>query len=118
MKRSDNAFKLELFCDKLDGNEPAPDWRSRRREIWHQFNTTWLGLLTKQMDLSQQERSGYGTPTSRSRISRATLSVIGFEMRSLADKIKDFGLIDYEQGFNERRITEGKFEAQFQHIKV
>lgn len=61
------------------------------------------------MDLSQQERSGYPIQAPRSRISRTQLNILGFEMRALADRIKDLGLIDYEQGFNERRITEGMF---------
>ena len=65
------------------------------------------------MDLSQQEQRGYPLQPSQSRIGRNHLNVIGFEVRALADKIKDLGLIDYEQGFNERRITEGESQVTF-----
>ncbi|KAL9088633.1 MAG: hypothetical protein Q9159_002968 [Coniocarpon cinnabarinum] len=101
-----NARDLRLYNDKVDGQEPGPNWRSKRREIWHLLNIAWLGLLTKQMDLSQHERNGYPPQHPQARIARTNLSVIGFEMRSLVDKIKDLGLVDYEQGFNEWRITE------------
>lgn len=59
------------------------------------------------MQFCQQEKStGFPIQPPRSRISRDSLGRIGLQLRTLADMIYDQGLVDYEQGFDEDRISE------------
>ena len=64
-------------------------------------------MLNRQLAFCQEEKTtGYPIQGPRSRISRDSLARIGLQLRTLADMIYEQGLVDYEQGFDEDRISE------------
>lgn len=61
------------------------------------------------MFCEQERTTGVPVQPPRSRISRDSLARIGLQLRTLADMIHEQGLVDYEQGFDEDRISEREY---------
>ncbi|CAM1508449.1 Fc.00g052970.m01.CDS01 [Cosmosporella sp. VM-42] len=73
-----------------------------RIKLWNDFNYAWLALGQKQRELMES-----GQPPSRSQglMSRGTIKKMGNELIRLCDGIERHGLVDYQYGVWEERIT-------------
>ncbi|KAI1433514.1 hypothetical protein GGR50DRAFT_498911 [Xylaria sp. CBS 124048] len=77
-----------------------------RIRLFRDFNHAWLGLGQKQKDLYQSVyQSNVPLQRHQTLISRAGLKELGDELIRMCDRIERFGLVDYEYGVWERKIT-------------
>lgn len=88
--------------------------RTGRLRLWHNFNNTWLAVLTKQKDVSDEILKAMvsGTSTAAPQIvliSTQTLQRLGDELIPLCNGVDEWGLVDYEMGVWEEQIIDSKF---------
>ncbi|KAF5027319.1 hypothetical protein F66182_563 [Fusarium sp. NRRL 66182] len=95
------SWLLSQVAD-LGLNLDDPNLHADRIQLWDDFNHAWLGLGQRQIDLmtSPQQIS-----RSQSLVSKAMIKKMGNELIRLCDGIERHGLVDYQYGVWEERIT-------------
>ena len=74
-----------------------------RKLLWDEFNTAWLGIFQKQIEIIE---SGQQIPGA-TLITRSDIQSMADELIRLNDSIEGHGLVDYQYGVAEERIIEG-----------
>ncbi|WZH50365.1 hypothetical protein QYS62_011609 [Fusarium acuminatum] len=89
---------------KLGLNIDDTNLHADRIQLWNDLNYAWLGLGQRQIELmvSNQQLS-----TSQSLVSKVMVREMGNELIRLCDGIERHGLVDYQYGVHEDRITAG-----------
>lgn len=85
--------------------------KESRLKLWHNFNNSWLAVLTKQKDDSDDVLAAYdgGSGASvpqRDLISSDILQKLGDDLLNLCNGIDEWGLVDYEMGVWEEQIID------------
>ena len=81
----------------------------QRLNMWTEFNYSWLALLQRQKEVTEQmKRHNQDPALSDSLLDARSLEHIGKEMIRLCDEVERYGLVDYEMGVAEEEILDSK----------
>ncbi|KAL5334792.1 hypothetical protein BJX70DRAFT_391162 [Aspergillus crustosus] len=95
-----NARELGIL---RDDQMPHPT----RLRLWSDFNFSWLTLLQKQKDMTQELlQTGRHSPRA-SMLSIDEMDTLGKDLIRICDQVEQHGLVDYEMGFWEEEILSG-----------